>query len=124
MSANSDIPGVEVRIEERNGLALVIARGEIDLATVDELALAVDPTRHQSSRGVIADLRSVSFMDSSGLAVIMRAAAALDGRFSVVLKPGSAVERLFSITGVLDGMLTFSDPDEAESVMREIERAP
>jgi anti-anti-sigma factor len=85
----------------RDGAAVVVApSGDLDLATVgqlrDELA------RHASAPQLVLDLRGVSFMDSSGLALVVEQqhrAEAENSDFRVV--PGSArVRRLFEITGL------------------------
>ena len=53
--------------------ATVVARGEIDLATAPELAARLDACVDDGHRVVAVDLAEVSFIDSSGLAVLVGA---------------------------------------------------
>lgn len=101
-----------VSSEQRGGVTVVAPSGEIDLATADELASALDHGRRDGS-ALVLDLRRVPFMDSSGLAVVMRVVERLGARFAVVLEEGSPVERLFDLTGVLESLGTFRDPGAA-----------
>jgi anti-anti-sigma factor len=50
---------------------------------------------------VVLDLRSLSFMDSSGVKVIIEAAQRLGPRRSIVLRhPAGEVRRLIDVTGL------------------------
>jgi anti-sigma B factor antagonist len=110
----------------RDGEAVVVApRGELDLATVgrlrDELA------RPASAALLVLDLRGLSFMDSSGLALVVeqqRRAEAGGGDFRVV--PGSgSVRRLFEVTGVARHLRWTEASSQLKStVAREVERQP
>jgi anti-anti-sigma factor len=90
-------------------VALVALRGEIDVAEAPgverRLAEALAGSRH-----VVVDLREVTFIDSSGLAVLLRAAqaAAREGRELRLLRPRPLVMRTFEIAGVTD-RLPFAD---------------
>ncbi len=101
-----------VATERRGDAAVVTVKGDVDLATAEELASALDPER-QDAPALVLDLRHVPFMDSSGLAVVMRTADRLTERFAAVLEEGSPVERLFDLTGVLESLATFRDPGAA-----------
>ena len=99
-------------VETAHGRIRLIPRGEIDLATVDELETQLRQLRATGFDHLVLDLRDVTFMDSTGLRLILSwdDAAREDGiDFSLV--PGTpGVQRLFEITGVL-GRLTFAEPD-------------
>jgi anti-anti-sigma factor len=99
MSLESDSKGVRIRLV-----------GELDLATVPELDRLLDElARHGHSR-LLIDLTGVRFMDSSGLASILRAlhAARGNGHRLSVRRGSPQVQRLFELTGVVD-RLTFED---------------
>ena len=64
--------GIRVDVEQDGGIVLMTVRGEIDIASDDELAAALD--RVATSERVVLDLSAVEFMDSSGLAVVLRQA--------------------------------------------------
>ena len=90
-------------------VALVALRGEIDVAEAPGVerrlaeALAED-------RDVVLDLREVTFIDSSGVAVVLRAVQAADGagRDLRILRPPPLVMRTFDLAGVTD-RLPFAD---------------
>ncbi len=79
--------------------------GEIDLATCEELAAAIEPLI-EPDQTIVVDLSEVSFMDSSGLRVFLRARALLNdkGGTLVLRKPTEQVRRLFVAVG-LDSLL-------------------
>ncbi len=86
-------------------LTLVLA-GEIDSYTAPELADLL--AKHQDVDAV--DLRDVTFIDSSGLRVIVEAhqRRAEEERVLVLRSPSQAVQRLLEISGVA-GHLTVAD---------------
>ena len=52
---------------------LITVSGEVDLATSPELDVAIIAAIDSGTTSVVIDLTDVSFMDSSGLGVIVRA---------------------------------------------------
>ena len=106
-------PAPEFSVTRRpSGAAVVVAPvGEIDLATVDELAQALDAAREEAG-SVVLDLREVTFMDSAGLRLVLEASLA-GGAFAVVRGPRE-VQRLFDLVGLDERRLTMLDqpPDE------------
>ncbi len=103
-----------------DGDAVVVApAGELDLATVDRLR---DELAHQAHAPVLVlDLRGLTFMDSSGLALVLeqqRRAEADGSDFRVV--PGSPrVQRLFEVTGLGRHLCWTNPPGAAETVTRD-----
>lgn len=104
---------MNVDVERHDGTVLVSLSGDLDLASA--------PGLDESLRGcedgadtVLMDLRGLSFMDSSGLRVILGADARARSRGSrLVLIPGPpGVQRVFQLT-LLDTRLEFvDDPSE------------
>jgi anti-sigma B factor antagonist len=93
------------------GRARVRPIGELDIATVPEVDRQLRSLSEAGDLDLVLDLRDVSFMDSSGLRLILawrERAAGDDGDFSII--PGSeVVERVFETTRVRD-LLTFTEP--------------
>jgi anti-sigma B factor antagonist len=92
------------------GQATVVAPvGEVDLVTVDEVRRHVREAAGESRR-VVLDLRQVTFMDSSGLRLLVEAQqlAEQDGFAFAVVRGPASLERLFQVTG-LDGRLDLHD---------------
>jgi anti-sigma B factor antagonist len=82
-----------------DGTIRVAVFGELDLTTAPALDQALRDA-HQHVRQVTLDLRSVTFMGSSGLAVLFAAADRAresGGRFLVVRGPPS-IDRLFALS--------------------------
>lgn len=88
-----------VSTEERDGLTLIALGGELDLFTTPRLSEALDAVAGEDRR-VVLDLRSLEFMDSTGLAVIIRYhQLAQERAFDfVVVRGPEPVDRIFRIT--------------------------
>jgi len=98
-------------VQSGDGHVRVVPRGEIDLASVDELKARLAELRERGSDRVILDLGEVTFMDSTGLRLVLGwdEEARRDG-IDFALMPGQpVVQRLFEVTGLLD-RLTFVEP--------------
>ena len=108
-----------IDVEERDGRVEVTPRGELDMASAPELEQTIMP-RGESGTWVLLDLRSLDFIDSSGLRVVVgahRAAEASAGRFTSVRgQAGSTVHRIVEIAGI-DGVIEMVD-DPAEATPR------
>ena len=81
--------------------AWVTLDGELDLATVPELASRLEEALG-STRLLVVDLRQLTFMDSSGLSVLLEAhqTARRSGSRLVLVRGPAQVTRLFDITGL------------------------
>jgi len=88
---------------------VVVAHGELDIATAPELEAAVVA----QTGFVVADLREVSFADGSAMQALLRAEAhfRLNGD-SLAFIPGAAVRRTMGVVG-LTGALTLMAPPGA-----------
>jgi anti-anti-sigma factor len=85
------------RTEDPRGLRLA---GEIDLDTVDELTVALEPQLREGG-DITLDIAGVRFLGSSGVQVLIRALEALNGRGRLVLvHPVSSVSRLLEVMGL------------------------
>lgn len=62
---------LKVWTEEWDGTPVIGAEGEIDLGCVDQLRDATSEVVRQKPQTVVFDLRKVSFIDSSGLGVLV-----------------------------------------------------
>ena len=107
-----------IDVQERDGRVEVTPRGELDMASAPELEQVIMP-RLQDAGWVLLDLRSLDFIDSSGLRVVVaahRTAEDRGGRFTCVRgATGSTVHRIVEIAGI-DGVIEMvDDPAEAAS---------
>ncbi|MGZ4137405.1 MAG: STAS domain-containing protein [Actinomycetota bacterium] len=102
---------IEVSAEAGADVAIVTVSGDLDLSTAPELDRSLTGVQ-ANGRPVVLDLRRVSFMDSSGLRVILAAdARARSAGTRLVLVEGPpGVQRVFQLT-LLDRRLEFvADP--------------
>ena len=100
-----------IEVQETDGRTLVTPRGELDMASAPELEQTILP-RLQEGSWLVLDLRSLDFIDSSGLRVVVgahRSAEEHGGRFTCVRgAPGSTVHRIVEIAGI-DGVIEMVD---------------
>jgi anti-sigma B factor antagonist len=101
---------IDVRRERESARVLPI--GELDLATVGRLDRALGELRGDGVRRVVVDLRGLTFMDSTGLSLLLRWGhdADRDGFDLALVHGGRPIRRLFELTGA-EGRLTFVDPE-------------
>ncbi|HTX10056.1 MAG TPA: STAS domain-containing protein [Solirubrobacteraceae bacterium] len=95
-----DIP---LRIETvgRDGSLVLVVEGELDITTSHLLDEALTRALDTDALSIVVDLHAVSFIDSTGLHVLIRHTQ--ESRPRVRLTKGSPqVQRLFELTGALD----------------------
>jgi anti-anti-sigma factor len=80
---------------------VVSLAGELDLSTVPRVEGQLFE-QLRSHSGVVVDLTRLSFIDSSGIGLLIKAFRAIDegGRLHTVIAPGSQVERVFRLAGI------------------------
>jgi anti-sigma B factor antagonist len=103
-----------VELIKADGYQLLAVEGEIDIATSPRLIAALNDVVTDSAAGVVVDLTAVEFMDSTGLALLVRAQRRMRKRarsFAVVC-PDGPVRRIFEITDMV-GTLGVSPTREA-----------
>jgi anti-sigma B factor antagonist len=94
---------------------VVALRGELDLATVEQVR-SVLSGRDGRSDTVILDLRGLTFIDSSGLSLCVseqQRARAGDYRFAVAVGGAPGVRRMFELAGLQETLELIDDPDVA-----------
>jgi anti-sigma B factor antagonist len=93
-----------VEVHPERDTVRVVPVGEVDIATVGELDASLHELHGIGFQRFLLDLRELTFMDSSGLRLILEwhARARVNG-ISLALVPGPAiVQRVFELAGVLD----------------------
>ena len=97
----------------------VTLRGEIDISAVDELDTALDSRIRATTGTFVADLCDVTFLDSSGLATLVRARALLeteDRQMVIVCQPGAA-RRIFELTGTIELFVMYESREQAAAAL-------
>ncbi|MGH3428042.1 MAG: STAS domain-containing protein [Mycobacteriales bacterium] len=103
-----------VNISGDDRATMLTLTGELDLASSEQLEEALARVRDWGTALVVLDLRELTFMDSTGLHLLVEAnqRAREGGPQFQVISGGPQVQRLLSITGV-DRWLTLIDaPDQ------------
>ena len=108
---------VQVRHRSSSDGDVLSVTGELDLATAAELERRMHDLEHDGFERLALDLRGVTFMDSTGLTVVI--AAELRARqhsreMEIVTAPGQ-VRRLFELVGVDHQIAFASGLADAES---------
>jgi anti-anti-sigma factor len=106
-------PPFSLRWEGVDEVAVLVIEGEVDLVTVPAVRKELDSIAQTSS--IVIDLCETSFMDSSGLRLMLEATRALEGRVHIACVPGTAVRRLFDVVlgTPTEALKLFASRDEA-----------
>jgi anti-sigma B factor antagonist len=93
---------------------VVSVTGELDLASSPALEEALEQLDGSEPRSVILDLTDVDFMDSAGLAVVVRAhqRAESAGTPFALVSASPQVRLLLSVTGMDERMTVAQTPQE------------
>jgi len=82
------------------GTTVVSIQGELDLSSVPEAEQELEPFLRPAAERLVFDLSAVTFMDSSGIAMLLRAAEKVSR--VEVRDPSSAVRLIIRATGLAD----------------------
>ena len=100
------VPYLQCHVEPDGACVLVRPVGEIDLGSAQVVEDALRAAKGRGADHVLLDLARVTFMDSTGIHLLVRwtAAAQRDG-FAFRVAPGDGpVRRVLELTGVLDAL--------------------
>lgn len=88
--------------------------GELDLANAEKLEAELDQALTGGEHGVVVDMAALSFIDSTGIALLIATLSRpeAEGRLRFVPSRAPGVTRVLEITGV-DRRLPFADGSEA-----------
>jgi anti-anti-sigma factor len=106
----STVDRFRVELYPERNVVRVAPFGELDLAVSDQLDQRLAELYASGFRRFVLDLRDLSFIDSSGLGVIVRwhTHAEERGMSFELIRGSRGVQRLFEITGIAD-RLAFVD---------------
>jgi anti-anti-sigma factor len=94
----------------------VVLSGDLDLSTAKRAEDAIEEAERGGASLIVIDLRRLSFMDSTGLRVIVSAdkRAKRSGKRAVIVQGPSAVRRVFEITRLGERLEIVDTPEEIE----------
>jgi anti-anti-sigma factor len=80
----------------------IAIRGELDIANAEQVRRHISETMAGEAHGIVVDMHDVSFVDTTGLAVLVQAAreAKDSGRHMFIAGCGPQVRQVFGLTGV------------------------
>jgi len=96
-------PLLEITSFEEGDQRVVALIGELDLSNVDAVGAAIREAL-QASAAVIVDLAELTFIDSSGIGLLLGVAVSENGQNPAcsLASPSMAVRRVLEIAGVAD----------------------
>lgn len=119
MRSELNIPQLTIASSKQDAVHVVALRGELDLRGVGEVESVLAATG--ASGRVCLDLSELQFIDSTGLASVIRAHQALvaaGGRLVVICRGEGSVRRAFETTGLMTLLTVAGDRDEALQALR------
>jgi anti-anti-sigma factor len=99
---NDDSGILRFKLEQRDEACVLTVHGEIDMASAPDLTEAVGNALRAPVGKLVLDLRTVAFMSSAGLAVLLETHQRLDrqgGRLTIVAD-NDATSRTLDIAGL------------------------
>jgi anti-sigma B factor antagonist len=104
---------VDEAVDEKTHV--VSLRGEIDASTAPRLGSRLFGLADEGMRGVVVDLSEVTFMDSTGIGVLLNALRHFTIRHAkmVLVCPTERVMRPFQITGLVGHLTIFDSREKA-----------
>lgn len=90
-------------IQEIGSVLNIRMRGELDLAVVEECRLGLEEPLHGAARVVVLDVGGVTFVDSTGLSLLLRTKRTVDanGGRMLIARVSRPVLRLLEASGTL-----------------------
>jgi anti-sigma B factor antagonist len=101
--------------QQRDGASVVTPHGEVDMATAPALSEHLDEVIDRNRGHVVVDLTPVTFIDSTGLGVLISAKHRCDeaGRELRVVISQPNIRKVFEITGLTDHFTLYDALDPA-----------
>jgi anti-anti-sigma factor len=112
----------EVKVGDlERGVRTISVRGELDLSTAPELERPLNDALDGGEGSLLIDLSRCEFIDSTGIALIVRAWQRLDGggdgRALVICSQNDQVRRVLEITGLELSIPVHTTREEAIATM-------
>lgn len=114
------LPGLAVDRAHFSGAPGVLLRGVMDLDTASRLTATLDAAIRESRGAFVIDLCDVTFLDSSGVSVLVRSRAVLgrEERALLIICPPGPARRIFELAGIDDLLELFETRDQAAASLQ------
>jgi len=103
---------LELQTENADGFVRLALAGELDISSAPELEAALERVEQANPSLLLIDLRTLRFMDSTGLRCLVGAdvRARDDGRRLAIVRGPEAVDRIFTVTRLDERFEMLDDP--------------
>jgi anti-sigma B factor antagonist len=111
----------ETSSAEVDGVCVIAVRGELDLSTAPELGGPLDSAVDGGNGAVLIDLAECEFIDSTGIALIVRGWQKLEGDGNgrlAICCPNTQVQRVLSVSGLDQSIPVHASRDEGVAALR------
>jgi anti-anti-sigma factor len=111
----------KVRSEQQDGVFVIAVEGELDMNTATDLERELEGPVESAQAPLLIDLSSCEFIDSTGIALIVRSWQALDGDGNgqfALCGIGHQVKRVLDITGLEQTIPTHPSREQALERLR------
>jgi len=98
-------------------VAVIVVEGELDMNTAAQLEQELQKALSGPGSPLLIDLSRCEFIDSTGIALLVRAWQQLDGKFALC-GVGNQVERVLDVTGLEESMPTHPGREQAIAALR------
>lgn len=108
---------LQLEVQQDDGTIVVVAKGELDVSSTSSFAAALGRANQSGVRLVVIDLSELQFIDSSGLATLVKAdnEAKASGRRLIVVRGPHQVQHLLELTGLAERLELVDSLDELRS---------
>jgi anti-anti-sigma factor len=109
----------KVRSEQADGVFVVTVEGELDMNTAADLERELEGPLTAAREPLLIDLSRCEFIDSTGIALLVRSWQAVEGNGGFALcGVGDQVRRVLDITGLEKTLPTHPDREQALARLR------
>ncbi|MGN6868356.1 MAG: STAS domain-containing protein [Solirubrobacteraceae bacterium] len=119
LDEQADRDALSVRLlphDQHQRAAVLDVHGEIELGTAPVLRDALLPVLEHQTGPVVVDLSEVTFMDSTGVHVLVDTLERLrpeNRRFAIACREGGPVHRVLTLVGLLDAVSVYRSRESA-----------
>jgi anti-sigma B factor antagonist len=99
LSDSTPAEAFRIEIQPNRHRVLVAPHGELDIDTAAGVADEIDGLVERGFSAIVIDLRPTTFIDSTGVHLLLHQAARTDARITIIDGP-EVVSRVFDLAGV------------------------
>ena len=107
---------IRVQEERRDSTLIIALDGELDAASVGEVAVKLRGLVENQAKRLVVDLGQTTYLDSAGINLLFAVGGELSARqqqLHLVVRPGSPIERTLKVVGVDRAFPVHASRDEA-----------